>query len=152
MVFRAAIYGRCLFSASPSRHFALVLGFCHATTKLRFLIFHRSGLTASHPFSVRNEAGKRDILRVFLSILQWESAKDAGFLGFYNGFEMSLLHHEDDQDGVVSRVAEVLRNGLRVRGRASRVLLVDYPTSKGSKSKSGPCVPALDPTVRTQER
>ncbi|KAF9644695.1 hypothetical protein BDM02DRAFT_3190360 [Thelephora ganbajun] len=150
MVFQAATYARCLFSASPSRHFAIVLGFCHTTTELRFLIFHHSGLTASRSFSVRNEAGKKEILRIFLSILGWKSAKDAGFLGFCNDFEMSLLRHEHDQDGVVSRVVEVLHDGLCVQGRASRALLVDYPTSKGEKSE--PCVPALDPTVQTQKR
>ncbi|KAF9649200.1 hypothetical protein BDM02DRAFT_3142988 [Thelephora ganbajun] len=150
LVFKAATYARYLFNASPSRHFAVVLGFCHATAELRFLIFHRSGLTASRPLSVRNEVGKMDILRVFLSILQWESAKDAGFPGFNNDFEISLLRHEGDQDGVVSRVVKVLHDGLRVQGRASRVLLVDYPTSK--ERKLGPYVPALDPTVRIQRR
>ncbi|KAF9645822.1 hypothetical protein BDM02DRAFT_399433 [Thelephora ganbajun] len=63
---------------------------------------------------------------------------------------MSLLRHEHDQDGVVFRVVEVLHDGLRLQGRASRALLVDYPTSKGEKSE--PCIPTLDPTVQTQKR
>ncbi|KAF9650143.1 hypothetical protein BDM02DRAFT_3078593, partial [Thelephora ganbajun] len=43
IVFHATTYARCLFSASPPRHFAIVLGFRYITAELRFLIFHRSG-------------------------------------------------------------------------------------------------------------
>jgi len=148
MVVQAATYARCLFSASPSRQFALVLGFRHTTAELRFLVFHRGGLTTSKPFYVKDEQGQKDILRVFLSILSWASPNDAGFLEFYNDIEMSLLRHEGDKTGVVARVAEVLHDGLCVQGRASRVLLMNYPTGEG---KSAPCIPALDPTVRTHK-
>ena len=84
-----------------------------------------------------------------LSILNWISAEDASFLELYNDFEMSLLRREDDEIGVVARVVEVLHDGLRVLGRASRVLLVDYPTSKGKEPESR--VPGLGPTVRTRK-
>ncbi|KAJ7666542.1 hypothetical protein B0H17DRAFT_879763, partial [Mycena rosella] len=43
MVAQAATYARCLFSASPSRAFALVLAYHHTDCELRFLIFHRGG-------------------------------------------------------------------------------------------------------------
>ncbi|KAF9650144.1 hypothetical protein BDM02DRAFT_1513122 [Thelephora ganbajun] len=63
---------------------------------------------------------------------------------------MSLLRHEGDRDGVVSRVVKVMCDSLCVQGRASRALLVDYLTSKGKKPE--PCAPALDPTVQMQKR
>ena len=150
VVNQAMTYARCLFSTSPSRHFAVVLGFRHTKAELRFLVFHRGGLTGSHHLSVKDEHGQKDILRILLSILDWRSAEDAGFLGFYNDFEMSLLRHEDDETGVVARVVEVLHDGLCVQGRASRVLLMDYPTSEGRELE--PSAPALGPTVQTRKR
>ena len=64
MVDRAATYARCLFSASPSRHFAVVLGFRHIEPDLRFLVFHRGGLTGSQTLHVKDETGQKDILRI----------------------------------------------------------------------------------------
>ena len=151
MIHQAATYARCLFSISPSRQFAVVLGFRHTTNQLRFLVFHRGGLTGSLPFSVEAE-GLKDILRVFLSILAWESAEDAGFLGFYNGSKMSLLRHRDDKTGVVARVKEVLHDGLCVQGRAPRVVLVDYPTGEGKEPELELPLPPPAPAVRTSER
>ena len=148
IVHQAATYARCLFSTSPSRHFVVVLGFRYTTNQLRFLVFHRGGLTGSLPFSVEAE-GPKDILRVFLSILAWESAEDAGFLGFYNGSEMSLLHHPNDETGVVAIVKEVLHDDLSVQGRASGVVLLDYPTGGRKEPESGPSLSPPAPTVRT---
>ena len=149
MVHQSATYARCLFSASPSRQFALVLGFRHCNSELRFLAFHRGGLTGSQPLSVKDEGGQKDILRVLLSILNWRSAEDAGFPEFCNDFEMSLLRHKDDKDGVPARVEEVLHDGLCVQGRASRVLLMSYPTGEGKEPE--PRIPTLGPTVRTRK-
>ena len=150
MVFQAATYARCLFSASPSRQFAVVLGFRQTTAELRFLVFHRGGLTGSIPLSVKDEGGQEGILRVLLSILSWRSAEDAGFPGFNNDFEMSLFRHEDDKDGVVASVAEVLHDGLCVLGRASRVLLMNYPTGEGKVLV--PAITTLGPTTRARKR
>jgi hypothetical protein len=149
MINQAATYARCLFSANPSRQFAMVLIIRHAKAELRFLVFHRSGLTASNPFSVKNSQGQKDILRVFLSILGWTSANDAGFLEFCNDFGMCLPRYKGDNTGVVTGLTEVLHDGLCVQGRASRVLLMEYPTGKGKELESR--IPALDPTVPTHE-
>jgi len=147
MVTQAATYARCLFSASPSRQFSVVLGFRHTKAQLRFLVFHRSGLTGSKPCSVEDPRGQQDILRIFLSILQWTSANDAGFLEFFNGFDMTLIRNEGDETGTVARVAEVLHDGHCVLGRASRVLRMVYPT--GKQEEPEPAISALDPTART---
>ena len=150
LVSQAATYARCLFSASPSRQFAVVLGFQHRDGELRFLVFHRGGLTGSKHLSVKGESGQRDILRILLSILNWRSAKDAGFPEFYNELEMRLLRHEDDQVGVVASVLEVLHDDLCVQGRASRVLRMGYPTSEG-KEPDHP-ISAPGPAFRTRGR
>ena len=63
---------------------------------------------------------------------------------------MSLLRHEDDKIGVVVRVVEVLHDGLCVLGRTSRMLLVEYPTSKRKEPES--CILGPGPTVRTRKR
>jgi len=149
MVLQAATYARCLFDASPSRQFAVVLGFRHTRAELRFLVFHRSGLTGSEPLSVKDESGQKDILCILLSILNWRSAEDAGFPGFYNNFEMSLFRHRDDKDGVVASVEEVLHDGLCIKGRASRVLLMRYPTSEGKELE--PPIPAPGQTARSRK-
>ena len=150
MVNQAATYARCLFSASPSRQFTIVLGFRHVEAEFRFLVFHRGGLTGSHSLSVKDGPGQKGILRILLSILDWKSPEDAGFLGVYNEIEMSLLRYKDDETGVVGRVAEVLHDGLCVLGRASRVLLVDYSTSKGKEKESR--IPSLGPAAGTRKR
>ena len=149
MVIQAATYARCLFSASPSRQFAVVLGFQQNTAELRFLVFHRGGLTGSKPLSVKNEPGQKDTLRILLSILNWRSAEDAGFPGFYNNFEMSLFRRKDDDHGVVASVTAVLHDGLCVQGRASRVLLMSYPTGKGKDPE--PSISAPGPTARARK-
>ena len=150
MVVQAATYARCLFSASPSRQFSVVLGFRHTKAQLRFFVFHRSGLTGSKPCSVKDPRGQKDILRIFLSILQWTSTNDAGFLEFFNDFDMTLIEKEGDKTGTVARVAEVLHDGLCVRGRASRVLRMVYLT--GKEKEPEPTISALDPTARTRGR
>jgi len=149
IIIQAATYARCLFSASPSRQFSVALGFRHIETELRFLVFHRGGLTGSKACSVKDPQDQKDILRIFLSILQWKSANDAGFLEFFNNSEMCLPRHEDDETGTVANVTEVLHDGLCLRGCASRVLLMSHPTGEGTKSE--PPIVTLNPTIRTRE-
>jgi len=149
IIIQAVTYARCLFSASPSRQFSVALGFRHTEAELRFLVFHRGSLTGSKACSVKDSQDQKDILRIFLSILQWKSANDAGVLEFFNNSEMCLPRHEDDETGTVANVVEVLRDGLCVRGRASRVLLMSHPTGEGTKSE--PPIATLNPTIRTRE-
>ena len=149
LVAQAATHARCLFSASPSRQFALTLGFQRSKTELRFLVFHRGGLTASKPLSVQDKKGQQDILRIFLSILRWQSPNDAGFLDFSNDIDMFLPLRENEETGVVARVSEVLHDHLCVLGRASRVLLMEYvPPEKAQEPK--PEVSTPDTGVRTR--
>ena len=149
IIIQATTYARCLFSASPSRQFSIALGFRHTEAELRFLVFYRGGLTGSKACSVKDPQGQKDILRIFLSILQWKSANDAGFLEFFDNSKMCLPRHKDDETGTVANVTEVLHDGLCVRGRASRVLLMSHPTGEGTKSE--PPIATLNPNIRTRE-
>ena len=110
---------------------------------------HRGGLIGSHSLPVKDDHGQKGVLRILLRILDWRPAEDASPLGFYDGFEMSLLCHGGDKDGVVARVAEVFCDSHCVRGRSSRALLMEYSTSdeKGLE----PRIPTLDSTVRTRK-
>ena len=65
------------------KKFGLVIGFQHTTLNLRFFIIHRGGMTASRPLSIVEEQGKKDVLRVFLSILTWRSEEDTGVPKFF---------------------------------------------------------------------
>ena len=151
LVAQAATYARCLFSASPSRQFALTLGFQQSKAELRFLVFHRGGLTSSKPLFVQDKKGQQDILRIFLSILNWKSSIDAGFLDFSNDIDMFLPLRKNEETGVVATLSEVLHDGLCVLGRASRVLLMEYaPPGKALEPK--PEVSTPDTGVRTRGR
>ena len=61
---------------------------------------------------------------------------------------MSLLRREDDETGIVARVAEVLHDDPCLQGRASRVLLMNYPTNEGRELELP--VPALGPTIQAR--
>ena len=151
LVAQAATYARCLFSASPSRQFALTLGFQQSKAELRFLVFHRGGLTSSKPLSVQDKKGQQDILRIFLSILNWKSSIDAGFLDFSNDIDMFLPLRKNEETGVVATLSEVLHDGLCVLGRASGVLLMEYaPPGKALEPK--PEVSTSDTGVGTRGR
>jgi len=82
VVAQAVRSAQVLYSACHLRTFGLIIGFRYTTLELRFLIVHRGGLTASKPLSVVEERGKKDILRVFLSILMWRTEEDAGIPEF----------------------------------------------------------------------
>jgi hypothetical protein len=78
VVAQAARSAQTLFWARQHRKFGLVIGFRHTTLELRFLIVHRGGVTASKALSVVEEGERKDILRIFLSMLMWRTEDDAG--------------------------------------------------------------------------
>ena len=84
MVAQAATYARCLFGASPMRTFALVLAFNHSSNALRFLVFHRGGLTASNECHTAKPKGLEGIARLFLTLALWRTAEEAGAVGCCN--------------------------------------------------------------------
>ena len=94
MVKQAATYAYGLNSAVPFRAFELVLTYNHVSDQFRFLIFHRGGLTCSKPIKLRSATQKNynctDLVRMFMSILTWTKADDAGCPSFSNGKQLLL--------------------------------------------------------------
>ena len=93
MVRQAATYARGLNSAVPFRAFELVLGYNYLSDHFRFLIFHRGGLTCSTPINLRSATQKNnctDLVRMFMPILSWTKADDAGCPSFSNGKQLLL--------------------------------------------------------------
>ena len=125
LVCQAGMYARCLFNANPLRQFALVLGYNHVKQELRFLIFHRGGLTSSLPLNPNSDAGRQDILRIFFAILSWKTPADAGFPMWCNNSEMELpLSTTSGDESTRVQVKKVLHRTLCIRGRAAQVSLV----------------------------
>src|ERR1700733_16260216 len=98
LVKQAATYARGLNSAVPFRAFELVFTYNHVSDQFRFLIFHRGGLTCSKPIKLRSTEKKynpppcTDLVRMFMSILSWTRADDAGCPSFSNGKQLFPPH------------------------------------------------------------
>src|SRR3984885_995541 len=99
LVAQAAKYARALNSAVPLRAFELVLTYNQNSDQFRFLIFHRGGLTSSEPIKLRYTTEKNkspqppdctELVRMFMSILIWTKAGDAGYPLFSNGKQFIL--------------------------------------------------------------
>ncbi len=89
MVLQLATYGRGQYTASPLRVFTIVFGIDHSARTMRVLIFHHGGLTASHEINLGPRENlvqqRRDLLKIFLSILLWQGPGDAGLPEYTNG-------------------------------------------------------------------
>ena len=153
LVRQAGTYARCLFSASPLRQYAMVLGYSHTESSFRFLFFHRGGLTSSCALDLSSQEDQHNFLRIFLAILSWETPAHAGLPMWCNDGEM-ILPGVTSNEGRV-QVEKVLHDTFCIRGRAPRVVSVCPPsTSKDfivpsaeSRSFGGPqrseCLKAL---------
>lgn len=111
LVFQAGPHARHLFSASPLHQFTLVLGYEHTNHRLRFLAYHRGGLTASHDLDPFTPEGREGILRLFLSLLTWKSPADAGYPLCSNEASIFIPMQINESDHFI-------------RGRSPRVLRV----------------------------
>ncbi|KAF8206325.1 hypothetical protein K438DRAFT_1817003 [Mycena galopus ATCC 62051] len=125
MVAQAAIYARCLFSANPSRTF--VLAYKHDRHELRFLIFHRGGLTTNTAVKLNEDSGRKEALRLIMTILLWSEPHHAGFLSTSNDFECLIPQSSDNgKKSINTTVKKVLHDSKCVRGRATRVSRLSY--------------------------
>ncbi|KAF5346099.1 hypothetical protein D9757_014020 [Collybiopsis confluens] len=123
LIAQAATYARALFSANPLRQFALVIGYNHKEHAMRFLVFHRGGLTASKPLELNSEQGQKDLILLLSSILTWKSLADAGFPSWCNETQVYLptiyphpvnIHND-------------LHHSSCVRGRGAHVYYIHIP-------------------------
>ncbi|KAJ7818263.1 hypothetical protein B0H14DRAFT_2373395 [Mycena olivaceomarginata] len=154
MVQQAATYGRCLFSANPSRKFSLVPAYNHITHEFRFLVLHRSGVTSHAALDLATAAGRTQALRLVMTILLWSDPHDAGFISMSNNFE--YLVPQDSQSGLNSiraSVAEVLHNSVCVRGRATGVYLLACEAAESPTVVPTTLVPtSQSTTIRRSQR
>ncbi|KAF5367893.1 hypothetical protein D9757_011247 [Collybiopsis confluens] len=129
LVAQAGTYARALFSANPLRQFVLVLGYNHAQSMMRFLVFHRGGLTASTPLLLRTEAGQNEFILLLSAILTWKTPQDAGFPAWCNENQIFLPKIHDSP----INIARILHHTSCVRGRAPRVYHLRIPHPSDSK-------------------
>ncbi|KAI0754526.1 hypothetical protein C8Q80DRAFT_373116 [Daedaleopsis nitida] len=115
-------YARMQFDAAPLRLFSLVIGVNCKTHTLRFLIFHRGGLTASREIELDEQEGRCAAQQVLSSILLWQKAKDA-VPSFTNGVEW-VIPSDDPARPIHVDADEVLFQSSSVRGRGTVVLRV----------------------------
>ncbi|KIK53212.1 hypothetical protein GYMLUDRAFT_207582 [Collybiopsis luxurians FD-317 M1] len=140
LVLQAGTYARCMFSASPLRQFVLVIGYDHQKRLLRFLVYHRAGLTASQPLELTSVEGQKHFVLVLFSILTWQTRANAGFPAWCNEAQLYLPRSDAAVD-----IVRILHNSSCVRGRAPRVYYVHVPAASGSK-------PTEDLTPDTQTK
>ena len=156
LVLQAGTYARCLFSASPLRQFTLVLGYEHKKRRLRFLAYHRGGLTASRELDPTTAEGQKDILRLFHSLLTWKSPADAGFPLWCNEASIYLPGRRGGSDKFIADIDSVLHNSTCVRGRSPRVLRAKkrntIPSSNSDRGELGSLEPVTQTALRRSAR
>lgn len=79
-IVQVATHARRSISESSMRTFVLVLGCNCETSTLRFLIFHRGGLTASEECNIAEHDGLEETMRLFLTLASWGTAEEAGVI------------------------------------------------------------------------
>lgn len=118
LVAQSGTYTRAMFSANPLRAFSIVIALNHRLNELRFLIFHRGGLTATHALNITRKGDRQLVCMVLCSILSWRSPFDAGLPDFTNGIQVSL----ECGEGVFrAQIKRVLHSVLCIRGRSTWV-------------------------------
>ncbi|KAF5361345.1 hypothetical protein D9757_012331 [Collybiopsis confluens] len=123
LIAQAATYARALFSANPLRQFALVIGYNHKEHAMRFLVFHRGGLTASKPLELNSEQGQKDLILLLSSILTWKGLADAGLPSWCNETQVHLPAIYPTPVNIHSE----LHHSACVRGRGAHVYYIHIP-------------------------
>lgn len=121
MVSRAATYARYVFSASPMQTFALVLAFNRESNMLRFLAFHPGGLTASEEYNLTECDGLKEIMRLFLTLVSWHTAGDAGVVTCCNDNAYLLPADREGTRYVYATIEDTLSRPHCIRGRRTFV-------------------------------
>lgn len=121
LIRQAGTYARCMLAAHPYRMFALVIGYKYDTQELSFLIFHRGGLTGCEPLKLTDKKGRREMLRLFLTILTWDSPADAGIPEWTDGSTILLPSGPEGKSSRSFQVEELLYNTNCILGRATWV-------------------------------
>lgn len=123
LIAQSTTYARCLFHAVPPRQFALAIGYSHKHNELLFLCFHAGGLTASEPLTPGSLNDDKKVIRLFLSLLTWDTRGYAGLPEWDNSQAMYISMNNDNQP-MEMKVASILHDYSRIPGRSARVLLL----------------------------
>ncbi|KAF5374056.1 hypothetical protein D9757_010723 [Collybiopsis confluens] len=152
LVVQAATYARSLFSGYPLRQFALVIGYNHKERAVRFLVFHRGGLTASKPLKLESKQGQEDLILLLSSILTWKSLADAGFPAWCNEKETQV--HLPAIYPTPVNIHNDLHHSACVRGRAAHVYYLHIPRpadpTSVAKAVGAPLDKDIAPVSHTQ--
>ncbi|KAJ3846094.1 hypothetical protein EV368DRAFT_89564 [Lentinula lateritia] len=136
MIWQSATYGRAEMATIPLRAFSLVIAFNSKSQKLRFLIFHHGGISATKELSVKDRLCCKSICLVMLSVLLWQSPTDAGIPPFTNGVNFLLppLVDRDESKTGHGEITNVLHHALSVRGRSTWIASIKFNSSSSTIS------------------
>ncbi|KAJ7639179.1 hypothetical protein FB45DRAFT_1023917 [Roridomyces roridus] len=126
LLHQATQHARSLFAASPLRKFALVLAYDHYHCRVRFLLFHRGGITASHAFDTSTTFGRKDIFQVILALRTCRNREDLGLPSWHHERHFRLPVDEHAESYVDASVDELIHADERSRGRATHVYRLSY--------------------------
>jgi len=81
LVLQGASYARALFYSNWTRTFALVIGINYKSRGIRFMFFHRGGVTSTRELTMDGEKPMfSEFVRVLGAIFSWSEPETAGFL------------------------------------------------------------------------
>ncbi|KAF7316184.1 hypothetical protein MIND_00136600 [Mycena indigotica] len=130
LIRQAATYGRAAFSAFPLLTWVLAMGYNQATGKLRFLIFHRGGLTCSPPLNIFDDAGRDDCLKIIMAVLTCNTPSAHGYVEWCDGprvrLPVSINNARQVSEYVDASIKDVLHSDTCCRGRATQVYSLTY--------------------------
>ena len=135
-------YAIAQFMAQPYRTYVLMICFNYAEGTMRYLIFHRSGLTASEDINLRTVQGRKDFLRILLIILLWTHRRHAGFPEYFDGKNVYLKEGEGVSRWSIDKFLYDTSNKIRGRGTCVYRLkkeeddVDDYETSESEEEMS----------------
>jgi hypothetical protein len=115
LVAQAATYARCIF-ATGRRLFVLVIALRHTTREVRFLFFHRSGLSSTTPAKLTTDEGWNRFISAVVRINACPNALAAGFLDFSIPLGRSLYP-----------IGRTLHARHCIRGRATHIFEISLP-------------------------
>ncbi|KAJ7122878.1 hypothetical protein C8R44DRAFT_156714 [Mycena epipterygia] len=87
---QSATCARYLFRANPKRTFALLFVYDQPIRELRFLVFHRGGLTSHKVRNFEEPQGRAEALRLIMTVLLRSEPQHTGLMSTFNGFECSF--------------------------------------------------------------
>jgi hypothetical protein len=123
MVTQAATYGRCMFAASSGRQYVLVITLHHPSREVRFLFFHRGGLTSSPIFDLTNEDGFGMFVHAMASLAAVNDQVSGGMDDSFNNSQIYL------PVGGIWKVDDWLFTGKCIRGRATQLVRISKTPS-----------------------